>query len=57
MAGMFGEMKLRVVSLFKMAHNYSFEEDFSGPKADLINRLTYERDYLTKQIAAVNDLK
>ncbi len=41
----------------KMAYNYSFEEDFSGLKADLINRLTYERDYLTKQIVAVNELK
>ena len=54
---MLGEMKLLAMSFFKMAYNYSFEEDFSGPKADLINRLTYERDYLTKQIAAVNDLK
>lgn len=40
-----------------IASTYSFEEDFSGLKADLINRLTYERDYLTKQIAAVNELK
>ena len=55
--GMLGEMKLLAMSFFKMAHNYSFEEDFSGPKADLINRLTYERDYLTKQIVAVNELK
>lgn len=40
-----------------IASTYSFEEDFSGLKADLINRLTYDRDYLTRQIAAVNELK
>jgi len=37
-----------------IASTYSFEEDFSGLKADLINRLTYDRNYLTRQIAAVN---